>query len=123
MSWVHRVCLDQWRINSVNPKALMSCTTCQTQFRTLYRGPDQHAADDLRTRRWRVRFAKEVAWFVGVRLTVFLSSVLALGFWPNVIGTHLALHPNPALDHFLVGTGTSFGLLGTSLFTWLVWHA
>lgn len=101
----------------------MSCTTCHTPFRTVYRGPDQHAADDLRTRRWWICFAKEVAWFVGVRFAAFLSSVFALGFWPNLLGMHLGLHPNQALDHFLIGTGTSFGLLGTSLVTWLAWHA
>jgi len=123
MRWVHRACLDQWRISSVNPKALMGCTTCHTPFRTEYRGPDKNAPDDLRTRRWWRRFAKEVAWYVGVRLGVFLSSVFALGFWPNLLGMPLALHHNPALDHLLIGTSTSLGLFGTSLVTWLVWHA
>jgi len=32
LKWVHRQCLDQWRVSSPNPEAFWSCQTCKTKY-------------------------------------------------------------------------------------------
>lgn len=118
MRYVHRGCLDEWRVSCFNPKALAGCTTCHTTFRVCYQGRDASAlgrGEDGAPlgRRWWVRFGCDVAWFVALRLAGFLATVVATGFlpWlPWVAGA--ALHPNPVLSHLLYGTGTTLALLG-----------
>jgi len=122
MRFVHRACLDEWRISCFNPKALVSCTTCQTPFRTRYEGPGEEPTG----RRWWVRFAKDVAWYAGVRIAAIITASIALGFWPHLLlGAGVgALHPNPLIAHLLCGTGTVFAIAGTVAVLQLpgMWH-
>jgi len=122
MRYVHRACLDQWRITCFNPKALVSCTTCQTPFRTRYEGPGEEPSG----RRWWVCFAKDVAWYAGMRIAAMIAAAIALGFWPHLLlGAGAgALHPNPLVAHLLCGTGTAFAIAGTLAVLQLpgMWH-
>lgn len=122
MQYVHRACLDEWRVNCFNPKALVSCNTCQTPFRTRYEGQGEEPMG----RRWWVRFVKDVMWYVGVRLSAFLVTVITVGFWPQLLvgAGAAALHPNPVVSHLLCGTGTTFALAGTFVLVQLpgIWH-
>lgn len=125
MRYVHRNCLDEWRVSCFNPKALVSCTTCHTKFRMRYDGPDAALAR-ASGGRWWVRFARDVAWFAGVRVAVFLATVIAVGFWPQLLlgaGAQM-LHPNPLVAHVLCGTGTTLAVLGTVAILQLpgLWH-
>lgn len=115
MRYVHRACLDEWRMNCFNPKALVGCTTCHTAFTTRYEGSDAEHMTDPDSTRWWVRFARDVAWFSGVRILAFTVTVVAVGFWPQLllgVGPDI-LHPNPLVSHMLCGTGTSLAVLGT----------
>lgn len=115
MRFVHRACLDEWRCTSFNPKALVSCTTCKAHFRTRYEGSDPDYMDKPESAGWWLRFAKDVAWYVSVRLFAFIGTSIAFGFWPRLaLGVGgAALHPNPLVNHLLVGGGSSFAVLGT----------
>jgi hypothetical protein len=124
MRFVHRACLDEWRMSCFNPKALMECTTCRTPFRIRYEGPEQLSS--LSGRSWWVRFAVDVLVFVGLRLGAFLAAACALGFWPQLLvgaGAGL-LHQNPVFNHMLYGMGSVLALFGTYVFLNIpgAWH-
>lgn len=119
MEYVHRACLDEWRVNSFNPRALVTCTTCRTPFKVRVgdREPQGH--------RWWVRFGKDVTRFFAFNMVIFLVSVVALGFWPRLLlGAGAGLHPNPVFSHLLCGAGTAFAIAGTFAILQLpgVWH-
>lgn len=128
MRYIHRSCLDEWRVNSFNPKALVGCTTCHSPFRTRYEGADEDLKQDPENRRWWLRFAKDVAWFAGVRFFAFLVTVVTLGFWPQLLLGRAAgremMHPNPVVSHLLCGSATTFALTGTVVVAQLpgLWH-
>mmetsp|Transcript_21666 Transcript_21666/g.50649 ORF Transcript_21666/g.50649 Transcript_21666/m.50649 type:complete len:299 (-) Transcript_21666:226-1122(-) len=114
MSFVHRKCLDTWRVSCFQPRALMECTTCHTPFRTEYRGPPRRSPSQRRG--WWSQFALDVLWYLGVRFCGLLVAVITLGFWPELLlghgGAALA-HANPIASHFIVGLGSSFFLIGS----------
>lgn len=115
MKHVHRECLNDWRISCFNPKALVGCTTCHAAFRTRYHGSDRDSGIEPDSRRWWGRFARDVAWYLGMRLFAFLGASIAMGFWPRLlIGGGLGiLHPNPVVSHLLCGTGTTLAIMGS----------
>jgi len=124
MRYVHRECLDEWRVTCFNPKALVGCTICHAPFSIRYKGNDVDGKKDVSGRRWWVRLGREVAWYTGVRFCAFLAVVVTIGFLPQFfMGAGLAaLHPNPVVSHLLLGTGTTFALVGTAAVWQVFWQ-
>jgi len=107
MRYIHRACLDQWRVHTFNPQALVGCTTCCAEFRYQYKGGTKET--------WWVRFAKDLACYLGIRFFAFFAATITLGFVPYLVmgASMTALHPNPVVSHLLCGSGTFFALAGT----------
>lgn len=54
MQWVHRACLDRWRVSARNPMNFTHCRHCGFQFRLVLLGPErQERESDLKLRRRR----------------------------------------------------------------------
>jgi hypothetical protein len=47
MKWVHRRCLDEWRVSATNPRNFTHCRHCGFQFRMVARSPENLTADEL----------------------------------------------------------------------------
>lgn len=84
MAFVHRACLDEWRMSCVQPRAIVECTTCSTKFR-------MKVAEELSVGRCWTRLALAVCKYLLLRILGFLSTSWVLGF-----GGHLLLGPMPA---------------------------
>merc|ERR1712157_521206 len=72
MKYVHRHCLDEWRIQSLNPKSLVQCTTCGTRFR-LNRQDGQNTWLP-----WWFSLLWNLAWYLGLRALIFVGSAFVL---------------------------------------------
>merc|ERR1719327_1165553 len=75
MRFVHRSCLDQWRVDGFNPKTMTHCGTCGTKFR--FEDTAESAAMGAQAEVW-----LQIARFLGLRVGVFLVVAIALGFAP-----------------------------------------
>jgi len=116
--FVHRACLDVWRGSSLNPKALVECSTCRTHFRTVYKGPA-----GMSQRPWWLQFSIDLCFFLGLRFGGFLLTAGVLGFWPHLafgVGTR-QLHQNALVNHFVWGGGSLFCVIGTWAFAHISW--
>merc|ERR1712061_446220 len=74
MKYVHRQCLDEWRVQSLNPKTLVQCSICSTRFRT------KHIGIEESQKPWWVNFALSLAWYLSVRVAIFCMSACITGF-------------------------------------------
>merc|ERR1712118_579026 len=72
--YVHRACLDEWRMQSFDPKAITHCTVCSTPFCI------QHKDGNLEHGCWRTRLALDICAYLGLRLLAFFATAAILGF-------------------------------------------
>jgi hypothetical protein len=106
MKFVHRSCLDRWRVDGFNPKTLTHCGTCQAKFRV--EDSDTYAVG-----------AEKELWlqifrFISIRVACFLAVAGALGFLPpRLLGDEDSqLFGNGILNHFTLGSGSALALAG-----------
>lgn len=112
MKYVHRTCLDEWRVQSMNPKSLVQCTTCGAKYRINY----QSAEGTLLP--WWLLLLGNIGWYLGLRALIFFGGAFVMGFMSPV--GHL--HSNPAINHLLGGTGITLAMVGGSGLLYVVWH-
>lgn len=103
--YVHRQCLDQWRISGFDPKTVTHCGTCKAQFKL--QNPDSAIGAEREV--W-----LQIARFVGLRLTCFAVVVFVLGFVPPAfLGfEETQLFANFLLNHLTMGTASTLLLVG-----------
>lgn len=114
--YVHRECLNEWRVHCLNPKAFVQCTTCSAAFRI------QHNGEGRDRRSWKLRLAVDICSFLGLRLLAFLASACVVGFIPLQRGDRM-LHSNPLLNHVLGGSVYTFAMIAGSTLLYGMWHA
>lgn len=114
MEYVHRECLDEWRVHGFNPKSLVQCTICATAFRLHREGCAGQEAP------WQVRLALDIAFYLAVRTLALLAATFVMGFLPLAGGA--VLHPNPLVNHFLGGTTYTFATVGGSGLIYTLWY-
>lgn len=100
--YVHRACLDAWRKQSLNPKAITQCTICSTPFRI------QHKDGNLKHRCWKTRLALDICAYLGLRLLAFLATSIILAC---AGGTG-----------FAGGCYATCGMVGLSGILYALWH-
>lgn len=114
MKYVHRDCLDEWRIQSFNPKALVQCTICSTPFRLQNtRGQTEQS--------WKTALAIDIVRYLGLRFLAFFGAVCVMGFLPLQFGVEV-LHPNPMVRHMLGGTIYTFATAGATGLLYAMWY-
>lgn len=106
MKYVHRSCLDQWRMDGFDPKTVTHCGTCKVHFRL--EGPDRSklgAEGEV----W-----MQIGRYLAERLGAFLLVVCLLGFvpryWLGAEGSQICA--NAVLNHLTLGTASTFALTG-----------
>jgi len=106
MKYVHRNCLDHWRINGFDPKTVTHCGTCKAKFRL---EESKASALGAEGEIW-----LQILRFLGLRVGTFLAVVLALGFFPPIaLGMEaVRLHSNALLNHVMLGTTSAFLFAG-----------
>eukprot|EP00746_Dinoflagellata_sp_MGD_P022620 gnl/MRDRNA2_/MRDRNA2_152914_c0_seq1.p1 gnl/MRDRNA2_/MRDRNA2_152914_c0~~gnl/MRDRNA2_/MRDRNA2_152914_c0_seq1.p1 ORF type:complete len:239 (-),score=23.73 gnl/MRDRNA2_/MRDRNA2_152914_c0_seq1:489-1205(-) len=106
MRFVHRHCLDRWRIESFDPKTMTHCGTCKAQFRLQEScgTSKMGAAGEV----W-----LQICRYLAIRLGSFLLVVVALGFVPYFFCIErMEIFSNPILNHLSFGTVTACALTG-----------
>lgn len=83
MKWVHRKCLNKWRVDAVNPQNFTHCRQCKFQFRLVLQRPDdsifQEADERMKKRRRRFLF-RSVSNFILINLVIQATlCALAIG--------------------------------------------
>lgn len=76
--WVHRSCIDKWRVIGLNPTAFTHCHECSAPF-LLCAKPSMEAEQTLRTRKCRIIAAllgNFVIGFVSLQIMLFVLSVV-----------------------------------------------
>lgn len=106
MKYIHRSCLDQWRVNGFDPKTVTHCGTCKAKFRL-----EESEASVLGAEG---EIWVQILRFLGLRLGTFFAIVLALGFVPPlVLGMDaVRMHSSALLNHVLLGTTSSLLFTG-----------
>lgn len=86
--WIHRDCLNHWRVSGSNPRALTNCCECGFQYRLkLKRSEGLSSEGEIRRRQLMRRLASQtVMWFVGLQLVI-----CALGCIIRAIDRHEGL--------------------------------
>lgn len=113
MKYVHRQCLDEWRVQCFNPKALVQCTICSTPFQI------RHVSNRQAHHSWKIWLALDIMSFIVLRLLTFFAAACIMGFVP--LGGEV-LHPNPVVSHLLGGTTYTLALVGGSGLLYTMWH-
>eukprot|EP00928_Gymnodinium_smaydae_P019065 TRINITY_DN17283_c0_g1_i3.p1 TRINITY_DN17283_c0_g1~~TRINITY_DN17283_c0_g1_i3.p1 ORF type:complete len:219 (-),score=27.47 TRINITY_DN17283_c0_g1_i3:100-690(-) len=107
MKYVHRSCLDTWRVNGFNPKTLTHCGTCHFCFKTETQSNSSclGAAGDL---------FLEVFIYVAIRLGGFVIAVAMLGFVPYLFfdPSEIIVFDNVIVNHLTLGSAGTFALSG-----------
>jgi len=80
--WIHRSCLNRWRVSGTNPRSLTHCCECGFQYEL-----ELHRICDLRSQQMRHQFTRQllghsVLWCVGSQLII-----IALGMIIKFIDT------------------------------------
>lgn len=96
--YIHRQCLDEWRVKSVNPKAVFECTLCSTAFKM------QHPDDGKERGSWKRRLTSY--------LGLLLSGFCAIGV---VMQLPSSLEVLPLAAVLFAGTVNAAGALGLLL--------
>lgn len=113
MKFVHRHCLDEWRVQSLNPKTLVQCTTCGTPYRIKCNGSRDSVLP------WRAKLALEISWYFALRILMFVACACVMGFMSPV--AHMS--PNPVANHLLRGSGIMFTLAGVPSLLYVMSHS
>lgn len=86
MKWVHRACLNKWRVDSANPRNFTHCRHCNFQFRmVLNRDPSaEQDVTAVRKRRFLLKTVKNVL-VIGalVQICLILTALLLRVLDPN----------------------------------------
>jgi len=74
--WIHRSCLNRWRVSGSNPASLTQCCECKFQYEL-----ELHRICDLRSEEMRRQFFRQllshsVLWFMGVQLFIIVLGVI-----------------------------------------------
>eukprot|EP00933_Yihiella_yeosuensis_P019330 TRINITY_DN15682_c0_g2_i3.p1 TRINITY_DN15682_c0_g2~~TRINITY_DN15682_c0_g2_i3.p1 ORF type:complete len:281 (-),score=40.53 TRINITY_DN15682_c0_g2_i3:1234-2076(-) len=102
--YVHRSCLDEWRISGFDPKTLTHCGTCKACFRV--QQPSNAFGAQLEV-------VIEVARYVGTRLLGFLLVIVVLGFIPRLwFGVSEEENKHPIWNHLKMGSVISLASYG-----------
>lgn len=101
IKWVHRKCLDEWRLSSFNPLHVSQCGLCHGKFKF---EEDAAGGGAQATREvWR-----KIVRFVGVRVLGFVAVVTLLGFFPEwILGEQVydyVWFKSRILNHLTLGT-------------------
>uniref|UniRef100_A0A7S1QNB2 RING-CH-type domain-containing protein n=1 Tax=Alexandrium catenella TaxID=2925 RepID=A0A7S1QNB2_ALECA len=80
--WIHRSCLNSWRVNGSNPRALTNCCECGFQYRLRLRRDEALVSEaEAQRRRLRIRLASQtLLWFVGLQLLILGLSCATWAF-------------------------------------------
>ena len=102
--FVHRSCLDQWRVSGFDPKTVTHCGTCKAKFKL--KEPDDAKGAEREV--W-----AEIVRYLALRIGLFFTVVTLLGFFtPWLMGAESQILSNVILNHLTVGTLSTFVLAG-----------
>ncbi|CAK9051685.1 unnamed protein product [Durusdinium trenchii] len=103
--YVHRSCLDQWRVSGFDPKTVTHCGTCKAKFKLQAPVDAKGAEREV----W-----GEIVKYLAIRIGLFFTVVTALGFLtPWLLGApDVQILSNVILNHLTVGTLSTFVLAG-----------
>jgi len=74
--WIHRSCLNHWRVSGTNPRALTHCCECNFQYELeLHRKYSEHA-EERRNQFLRAILKQSVYVYFGVQLCIVLLGML-----------------------------------------------
>jgi len=74
--WIHRSCLNKWRVSGTNPRSLTNCCECGFQYEL-----ELHRICDLRSEEMRRQFTRQLLshsalWFLAVQLMIVTLAVI-----------------------------------------------
>mmetsp|Transcript_19467 Transcript_19467/g.44271 ORF Transcript_19467/g.44271 Transcript_19467/m.44271 type:complete len:261 (-) Transcript_19467:117-899(-) len=106
MKWVHRSCLDHWRMEGLIPRTVTHCGTCHERFWL----EDQGAG----ARSPLLEVWLRILRYVSVRAGAFLAAVVILGFVPPLLlgYTDTRLLSSSVMNHLTLGTVSTCALAG-----------
>lgn len=108
MAFIHESCLFESRVQSFDPKTLTTCSLCRTAYRTVdAQGGGGSGSSPLR------ELFLAVCKYLGLRLSIFSFTVVALGFVPRLVTDWLGEQPLPMFFQSTVLNHLSQGLFST----------
>lgn len=111
LKFVHRQCLNQWRICGRTHRSMTNCGICGARFKL--RILDNVVAAEGKV--W-----QQVLCFIGLRVMFFLVAALLIGFVPpmefGLKSTDSVSHP--VLKHFVMGAACTLASIGHGVSIW-----
>lgn len=108
MAFIHESCLFESRVQSFDPMTLTTCSLCRTAYRTVdVRGEEGRGSSP------QVELLLALCRYLGLRLSMFGLTVVALGFVPRLVTDWLGEEPLPMLFQNAVLNHLSQGLFST----------